>query len=457
MKKLILLLLVVLTCACQVKLDQIPVDSVSLDKSDIALTEGDVETLTATVYPSTATNKNVVWTSSNTSVATVSGGTVKASKAGTATIKITTVDGGKTAECRVTVKAKAVSVTSVKLNKSTLTLTEGDSEKLTATVYPDNASNKNVTWTSSNTSVATVSGGTVRAMKSGTATIKVTTTDGGKTAECQVTVKAKVISVESVSLNKSTLTLTEGDSETLTATVYPDDATNKNVMWTSSNTSVATVSDGMVKAMKSGTATIKVTTSDGGKTSECQVTVKAKPINVESVSLNKSSLTLIEGDSETLTAVVTPSNATNKGVTWTSSNPAVATVNNGIVKALKAGTATIKVTTDDGGKTAECQVIVDAKVVKVESIKVSKKRLLLFIWEKETLTVTITPSNATDKDVTWKSANDRIVTVTDDGVVSAEDNGFAIITATVGTHIDSCYVTVNGVSGGHEGVGEKEW
>ena len=78
MKKLILLLLVVLTCACQVKLDQIPVDSVSLDKSDIALTEGDVETLTATVYPSTATNKNVVWTSSNTSVATVSGGTVRA-------------------------------------------------------------------------------------------------------------------------------------------------------------------------------------------------------------------------------------------------------------------------------------------------------------------------------------------------------------------------------------------
>ena len=273
MKKATFFPLLFLILACQVEVEQIPVDHILLDKSDVTLTEGDSESLTATVSPSNATNKNVSWTSSNTSIATVSDGIVKAVKSGTSTIKVTTSDGGKTAECKVTVKAKAVSVESVRLNKSTLTLTAGDSETLTATVSPSNATNKNVIWTSSNTSVATVSNGTVKAVKSGTTTIKVTTADGGKTAECQVTVKAKVIGVTSVKLNKSTLTLTEGDSETLTATVSPSNATNKNVSWTSSNTSVATVSNGTVKAVKYGTTTIKVTTADGGKSAECRVTV----------------------------------------------------------------------------------------------------------------------------------------------------------------------------------------
>ena len=188
MKKATFFPLLFLILACQVEVEQIPVDHILLDKSDVTLTEGDSESLTATVSPSNATNKNVSWTSSNTSIATVSDGIVKAVKSGTSTIKVTTSDGGKTAECKVTVKAKAVSVESVRLNKSTLTLTAGDSETLTATVSPSNATNKNVIWTSSNTSVATVSNGTVKAVKSGTTTIKVTTADGGKSAECRVTV-----------------------------------------------------------------------------------------------------------------------------------------------------------------------------------------------------------------------------------------------------------------------------
>ena len=117
----------------------------------------------------------------------------------------------------------------------------------------------------------------------------------------------------------------------------------------------------MVTALKAGTATITVTAEDGGKTATCQVTVNAKVYNVESVSLDKTNITLTEGDSETLTATVSPSNATNKNVIWKSSNTSVATVNNGKVTAIKAGTATITVTTDDGGKTATCQVTVEAK------------------------------------------------------------------------------------------------
>ncbi|MBO5280595.1 MAG: Ig-like domain-containing protein, partial [Clostridia bacterium] len=168
-----------------------------------------------------------------------------------------------------------VSVTGVTLNKSSATLTEGDTLTLTATVAPTNATNKNVTWKSSDTTVATVSNGVVTAKKAGTATITVATADGNKTATCTVTVKAKTISVTGVTLNKTSATLTEGDTLTLTATVAPTNATNKNVTWKSSDTTVATVSNGVVTAKKAGTATITVMTADGSKTATCTVTVKA--------------------------------------------------------------------------------------------------------------------------------------------------------------------------------------
>lgn len=167
-----------------------------------------------------------------------------------------------------------VAVSSVSLSKTSITLTEGDKETLTATVLPNNATDKTVEWSSSNTSVASVSNGTVTAIKAGTTTITVKTKDGGKTATCAVTVNAKVIPVSDVTLNKTELTLTEGNSETLSATVKPDDATDKTVSWTSSDAIVASVDDnGKVTAVKAGTATITVKTKDGEKTATCKITV----------------------------------------------------------------------------------------------------------------------------------------------------------------------------------------
>ena len=362
MRKILPLSLILLAIlSCQKESETVSVTNITLSPESISLVEGDSETLTATVSPSNATNKKVIWTSTDGSIASVDNGRVTALKPGNTTIKAKSDDGGKTATCQVTVKAKVYNVESVSLDKTNITLTEGDSETLTATVYPDNSTNKNVSWKISNTSVATVNNGVVTALKAGTATITVTTEDGGKTATCQVTVNARIYNVESVSLDKTNITLTEGDSETLTATVYPDNSTNKNVSWKISNTSVATVNNGVVTALKAGTATITVTTEDGGKTATCQVTVNARIYNVESVSLDKTNIRLTEGDSETLTATVYPDNATNKNVSWKSSNTSVATVNNGVVTAIKAGTATITVTTEDGRKTASCQVIVDAK------------------------------------------------------------------------------------------------
>ena len=171
--------------------------------------------------------------------------------------------------------------------------------------------------------------------------------------------------VTGVVLDQSSITLKEGSSQTLIATVSPSDATNQSLSWKSSDSQTASVdNNGMVKALKAGSATITVTTLDGGMTATCKVTVNASIVSVTSVSLNKSSLPLIEGATETLTATVSPYYATNLNVSWKSSNSSVATVSStGKVTAVKAGTATITVTTEDGGKTATCSVTVNAAAV----------------------------------------------------------------------------------------------
>ena len=159
-------------------------------------------------------------------------------------------------------------------------MTEGDEFTLTATVNPSNATNKNVTWASSNTSVATVSGGRVTALKAGTATISVTTEDGGKTATCEVTVNAKIYPVTGVSLNKTTAEIIVGNKLQLKATVNPSNATNKTVTWMSNNTSVVTVnSSGEVSSLMPGLANVVVTTEDGKYTAICKITVVKRAIS----------------------------------------------------------------------------------------------------------------------------------------------------------------------------------
>ena len=165
---------------------------------------------------------------------------------------------------------KTVAVTSVSLNKTDLILTEGGSEMLTATVKPDDATDKTVTWSTSDATVATVENGKVTALKAGSAVI--TAKAGDKTATCKVTVNAKVIAVTSITLSKPELVLTEGESETLTATVKPDDATNKSVTWSTSDATVATVENGKVTALKAGSAVI--TAKAGEQSTTCSVTVK---------------------------------------------------------------------------------------------------------------------------------------------------------------------------------------
>ena len=346
-------------CDVTVSTTNIPVTGVSLSQTTMSLTPGGTGQLTATIQPSNATNKNVTWTSSNNAVASVSSsGLVTAQAAGTARITVTTQDGSRTAYCDVTVSTTNISVTSVSLNQTTMSLTAGGTDQLTAAIQPSNATNKNVTWTSSNSAVAAVSSsGLVTAQAAGTARITVTTQDSSRTAYCDVTVNTTNIPVTGVSLNQTTMSLTTGNTGQLTATIQPSNATNRNVSWTSSNSAVASVSSsGLVTAQAAGTARITVTTQDGSRTAYCDVTVSA--INVTSVTLNKNTMTLTEGGSEQLTHTIQPSNASNKAVTWTSSNTNVAIVSNGMVAAIAKGNAKITLRTVDGGYTASCDVTV---------------------------------------------------------------------------------------------------
>lgn len=270
-----------------------------------------------------------------------------------------------------------IAVVSVSVSQSSLTLEVGASTSLTATVSPSTATNKTVTWASSNQAVATVNNGTVTAVGEGSATI--TAMAGGRIGSCQVTVNRKVIEVASAVLDKTEITLTEEESVTLKAIISPDNADNKTVTWESSDQSIATVDGGKVTAIKEGMATI--TAKAGSKTATCKVTVLKKYIEVESVELDKKAITLEEGQSETLVATVSPADATAPAVTWESDNPEVATVEDGVVTAIKEGTAVI--TAKAGGEIETCAVTVtkpEYYAPYLESVDVTAK---YFAWDED--------------------------------------------------------------------------
>ena len=341
---------------------KIGVTSVTLDKTDLTLDVNDTEKLTVTVNPNDATNKTVTWKSDKPEIVEVdSNGNVTAKAAGTATITAT-VD-GKSVSCKVTVNGQTttVPVQSVGLNTNKVELSVGEENKLVATVTPEAATNKEVTWASSTPEVATVDqDGKVVAQKPGNATITVTTKDGNKTATCEVTVKETPVAVTGVGLNTNKVELSVGEENTLVATVTPENASNQKVTWKSDDTAIVKVDEnGKVVGQKPGTTTITVTTVDGSKTATCEVTVKETPVAVAGVGLNTNDLKLSAGEANTLVATVTPQNATNPKVTWKSNNQAVATVDdNGKVIAQAPGTTTITVTTEDGNKIATCSVTV---------------------------------------------------------------------------------------------------
>jgi uncharacterized protein YjdB len=390
------------TCAVTVTLvdpNAIRVTGVTLNKNALTLTTlSSKETLIATVEPSNATRKTVSWSSSAPTIASVSStGEVTAVAAGEALITVTTLDGNKKADCAVTVEGgDPNAIASVTLNYTERTLNVGQTVQLIATVLPEGAANRTVTWSTSNANIATVSnGGLVTAQVPGQVSITVTSNaDSTKFASCTVTVPGT--NVASVSLNASELELFIDEIKLLSATVLPTEATVKTVTWTSSDEDVAFVLNapvtigsttypaGSVAGFEEGVATITATTKDGGHTAQCTVTVK--PVPVTGVTVYPPSLTLSVGGSPGLiTPTVEPANATNTDVTWTvtSSTPSTGVVSvdefetplfgvpgsiGRVTPGNITGSATVRGTTEDGGFYAEINVTVTEGKKKVNGM-----------------------------------------------------------------------------------------
>ena len=314
-----------------------------------------------------------------------------------------------------------VSVTGVSLSDTEIELIAGQTHNLTATVAPDNATNKKVEWKSGVPGVATVDDdGLVIALAMGASTITVTTVDGGFKASCAVIVKKRVIPVESVSLNHSEFAMDEGGDLYLSASVLPKDATDPSVIWTASPESVLSVNEsGKVHAEGPGEGDVTVTTVDGGFKASCHITVKAKTVNAESVTLSKDKLELTVGETATLTATVLPENTTDKTIDWRSADTSIATVDqNGTVTAVAPGKVNIRAVC--GAKEAICEVSV--KAIQATGLTVEPQTATLMEGETIQLKATVYPASA-DQTVEWASNDTKVAKVDANGLVTATGAG----------------------------------
>jgi uncharacterized protein YjdB len=453
----------------QIPFTGIRVTGIVLDRSVITMEVNQTAALLATISPSTATNKAITWSSSNSSIVGVNtNGTISAKSEGVAVVTAKAADGGFAASC--VVEVKRISVTGIILDKTNVNLDAGRAMVLTPSIVPQNATNKSLIWSSSNSSIASVdSNGLIIGKSQGTALITVKTADGGYTAVCTVMVSGTSVNVPvtGVSLSKTNVSLEVGNVIILESTVTPSAASNKQVVWQTSNAGIASVDEnGIVTAKQAGVALITVRTVESGYTASCLVTVVNRNENtlpVSGVKLDKNILEISSGQGGKLTATVLPENATNKSVIWASSDSSVVAIDAaGNIKALKEGIAVITVTAKDGNFKDICVVIVkksesiDSKII---GIRLNKTVVRIDTGKFEKVVPIFTPGNVKDKTVTWKTSDSKVAVVTNDGRIIGLRKGVAVVTATTkdGKKSSTCYVYVSDKKEQKEGKDKKQW
>ena len=354
------------SCKITVSNDYVAVKDISLNKTELNILINKSETLVATIYPANASNKYIIWESSDDTIATVdSNGQITAKKVGTA--KIIASSNGAEEECNITV-IDNIKLKEITLNKENITIKEQSSETLKVIYNPSDATNKKVTWKSSNNDIVKVdSNGKITGISPGSAVITAVSKDGGLVATSKVTVEALSKKVISVKLDKKELSLEAGKESTLKAIIDPDYAEIKDVTWKSSDEKIATVKDGIVTAIKKGTAEIKVITKDGNKEDICKVTVTSPPI--KGIKFKETNQTIYINTQIKLETIADPINSEIENPIWTSSNEAVATVIDGIVIAKSLGETIINISNEDGTITSSTNIIVTEKPK--EKLKIS--------------------------------------------------------------------------------------
>ena len=430
MKKLLSLLLVATIVTSTLCVSYFAFDNVD-NLSNITTSDEATPDEITTEPSSPTTESSTIESSTEPSSSTTESSTIESStEPSSSTTESSTIESSTEP---TTTEPTEVKVSSIKLNATSKTLYNGKSTTLKATVFPINATNKRLTWKSSNTKVATVDkNGKVKALKVGNAIITATSTDGSNvSAQCKIKVVQRVTKIK---LNKSIINLSKkGKTAKLKATVLPNNAYNKSVTWKSNNTKVVTVDkNGKIKATtNNGTTYVNAIAKDGSKIRTRVLVVVGK--KVKKITLNKTSVTLNRGAKNRtfqLKKAIKNKNATYKGVSWYSSNKNVATVNStGKVTIKHRGKVVITVKAKDGSnKSAKCKIIVKQLVTKLSynSKKQAKK-----VYRNKTIkfAVTVVPSNANNKGLTYSSSNKKVATVNSKGVVKGIKAGTVTITA----------------------------
>lgn len=429
--------------SCVITVTQ-PVTDIDSIEDKIIMRKGTTRDLNKNIVilPEDASDKTVRWKSSNGNVVVDSAtGEASAVKPGQAIITVISVGSSKVLT-QFTIEV-VQDVTGVVLNYTTKSVNQNDTFLLRATVQPSNAYNKKVTWYSSDASVATVnSDGVVKGIKGGYAYIYAKTIEGGYIARCRVNVIEKI---KKITIADSGHTLNYGKSKYLKVTIERESASNKKLKWTVSNKKVLKINSttGKIKAVGYGTSYVYARAKDGsGKYARYKIRV-IRP--VKKITISPKKLTIYEGKSKILKAVVSPSNASIRKIKWTSSDSEVAKVDSaGRITAISPGTCIISATSTDGNQIqGTCYVIVK-KVIPATNIRINSSKLTMLTGQRRTLAARVAPSNATES-YKWYTTDESVVTVSKDGVVRARGQGTAEVYAisnVSGVESTRCTVTV---------------
>ncbi len=423
-------------------------NAIVLNQNEIGIKKGKGYQLVSTVLPENAENKQVVWESSDPKIVSVNSvtGYITGVKEGSATITVKTLINDISTDCIVNVSGKNILVSKIVLNEKRISLAVGYTHSLTYQITPKNATENDLIFTSSDSSVATVNqSGVIQGLKEGNAIITVSSSNGLAKDTTYVSVYKKGASTvvdgepiktdnypKSLTVSPQSLNLKLGGSSQLIASVLPEKSNNQ-ISWSSTNSRVATVdSNGLVSAVGMGSATIIARTIND-ITYNVNVLVGNYSKELRSILVTTNYITLAVSNSKQLAVAFTPSDASNKNVFWTSSNPSVATVDKyGVVKAISPGSTIIKATSEDGGytDTATIEVVNYDNIIEEKSIAFDSSSYTVGIGSTKSLIPIITPSNATFKSVRFESSNPSIATVDENGVVRGLKEGTVSITAT---------------------------
>ncbi len=401
-----------------------PVSGVTLNIKDTTVKKGTVFWLYATVYPVTAEYKDIEWSSSDPEIATVeSDGKVTAIKPGKVTITALNRQSGNSDTCVVTVTESVISIT-LKTGTSE-TMFVGAKYTIVPEVLPVDAEDKSVTYMSSDETVATVdANGVVTALKGGECDIVVTTNDRQLTAYCHITVKEYV---SSITFDSTFKYINVNTGSNIAAVIQTDTASNKSLIWKSSDSSIVSVNgQGEIWGNKLGTAVITATAADGGGAiATCVVQVVEPVIGIK---LNPTTLNMYQGDTKIISASVTPSAATVKALSWTSSDESVAKVDeDGEVTAVAPGKCKITATSVDGNNVTAVTTVYVKATVNATALTVTPDTVNMKVGQLRSLTARTTPSTITEG-LAWLTSDPTVVTVDGNGTIAAIGEGTATIT-----------------------------